>query len=413
MRRRRMVPALALALALVAAGCGDDSDTTGGGDQPGPIGGEGRTVTIALGGPFSGASKPTGDNIRNGARLAADEVNNSGGIAGGPLQGARIAFKEFDDAGVPANGANNMRTIIDDRDVVAFVGSGISDVSVAMAPTASREAFPFLSAYASSPKILEAARDAKSVFVVPPTFPAYAFSVTDELLRAGHKRPGILNLTGTYGDGIADLVVERLRENGMPPVAKESFTSADSDFRAQLAKIKDANPDSLVMVGLANSDALIVTQADQLGLKVPIFDPGGITNNDTFLKAAGPLANGVVGNTPTLASRDTPATRSLRERYTAATGQSVVPDPAVFSYEGVRAVAAAFAAGATGRSDLTQFLRRVSIDDTGVGALRFGDDGSRIGGRLYVYRIVDGRPEFFRGYEQTGPKAVKEIPLAG
>lgn len=413
MRRWRMVPALSLALALVAGGCGDDSDTTGSGSQPGPAGGEGRTITIALGGPFSGASKPTGDNIRNGARLAADEVNNGGGITAGPLEGARIAFKEFDDAGVPANGANNMRTIIDDRDVVAFVGSGISDVSVAMAPTASREAFPFLSAYASSPKILEAARDAKSVFVVPPTFPAYSFSVTDELLRAGHKRPGILNLTGTYGDGIADLVVERLRENGVTPVAKESFTSADTDLRAQLAKIKDANPDSLVMVGLANSDALIVTQSDQLGLKVPTFDPGGITNNDTFLKAAGPLANGVVGNTPTLASRDTPATRSLRERYTAATGQSVVPDPAVFSYEGVRAVAAAFAAGATGRSDLPQFLRRVSIDDTGVGALRFGDDGSRIGGRLYVFRIVDGRPEFFRGYEQTGPKAVKEIPLAG
>jgi len=414
MKRWRTAPALALVLALAAGACGDDdSETAGSGGQATTAGGEGRTLTIALGGPFSGSSKPTGDNIRNGATLAAAEVNDSGGIPGGPLKGARIAFKEFDDAGVPANGANNMRTIIDDRDVVAFVGSGISDVSVAMAPTASREAFPFLSAYASSPKILEAAKDAKSVFVVPPTFPAYAFSVTDELLRAGHTRPGILNLTGTYGDGIADLVVDRLKEKGVTPVAKESFTSADTDFRAQLARIKDANPDSLVMVGLANSDALIVNQADQLGLKVPIFDPGGITNNDTFLKAAGALANGVVGNTPTLASRDTPATTSLRQRYTSATGQSVVPDPAVFSYEGVRAVAAAFAAGATGRSDLPQFLRRVSIDDTGVGALRFGDDGSRIGGRLYVFRIADGKPQFFRGYEQTGPRAVKEIPLTG
>lgn len=414
MKRWPTASVLVLALAMLAGACGGgDSETTAGDSRSGTAGGEGRTLTIALGGPFSGASKPTGDNIRNGAKLAADEVNKAGGIPAGPLKGARIAFKEFDDAGVPANGANNMRTMIDDADVVAFVGSGISDVSVAMAPTASREAFPFLSAYASSPKILEAARNAKSVFVVPPTFPAYAFSVTDELLRAGHTRPGILNLTGTYGDGIADLVVDRLEEKGVTPVAKESFTSADTDFRAQLAKIKDANPDSFVMVGLANSDALIVNQADQLGLNVPIFDPGGITNNDTFLKAAGALADGVVGNTPTLASRDTPATRSLRERYTSVTGQSVVPDPAVFSYEGVRAVADAFAAGATGRSDLAQFLRRISIDDTGVGTLRFGDDGSRIGGRLYVFRIAGGKPDFFRGYEQTGPRAVREIPLTG
>ncbi|MDP9069722.1 MAG: ABC transporter substrate-binding protein [Actinomycetota bacterium] len=404
--KRSMI--LLVAIALVAGACGDDGEA---GAPATTSSAAPRTLTIALGGPFSGSSKPTGDKIRNGARVAAEEINGAGGIERGPLEGAKIAFKEFDDAGVPANGANNIRSIIDDEDVVAFVGSGISDVSVAMAPTASREGFPFLSAYASSPKILEAAADKKTVFVVPPTFPAYSFSVTDELLAAGHKRPGIINLTGTYGDGVADLVVERLKEKGVDPVAKESFTSTDTDFRPQLAKIKAASPDSLVMVGLANLDALIVTQADQLGLKVPIFDPGGITNNDTFLKAAGPLANGVVGNTPTLASRDTPATRSLRERYTALTGESVVPDPAVFSYEGVRAVAAAFAAGATGRADLPDFIRRIAIADTGVGPLKFADDGSRIGGRLYVFRITDGKPVFFRGYEQTGPRAVKVIPI--
>src|SRR5205085_7253947 len=148
---------------------------------------------IALGGPFSGADKATGDNIRAGAALAVAEVNDAGGIADGPRKGAKLALKEFDDADTPANGAANMRTIIDDDAVVAFVGSGLSDVSLAMAPLASREAFPFLSAYASSEKILEAAKDAKSVFVVPPTFPAYAFSVTDELLKAGHTRPGILH----------------------------------------------------------------------------------------------------------------------------------------------------------------------------------------------------------------------------
>ncbi|MEA2826868.1 MAG: branched-chain amino acid transport system substrate-binding protein [Actinomycetota bacterium] len=405
-RWRLALPALALTLALAAGACSDSKDTTGGGT-------EAKTVTIALGGPFSGGSKSTGDNIRYGAQLAAAEVNNAGGIADGPQKGAQIVFKEFDDAGVPANGASNIRTIIDDKDLVAFVGSGLSDVSVAMAPTASREAFPFLSAYASSEKILEAAVDAKSVFVVPPTFPAYAFSVTDELLKAGYTRPGILHATGTYGDGIAALVVDRLKDKSVTPVGNESFTFADTDFRVQLAKIKEATPDSLVVVGLANIDALILTQADELGLKVPFYDPGGITNNDTFITAAGPLAEGVVGNTPTMSGRDTPATKALVDRYTAATGQSVIPDPAVFAYEGVRAVAAAFAAGASGRADLSGYLHQIDIADTGVGPLRFAEDGSRIGGRLYVFKITDGKPVFFQGYEQTGPKAVREIPLAG
>lgn len=405
---KRLVLLLA-ALTFVAGACSSDSADKGGQGQPAPT--ESRVVTIALGGPFSGTSKSTGDKIRAGAKVAADEVNGAGGVKEGPMKGAKIQFKEFDDAGMPARGAANIRTIVDDKAITAFVGSGISDVSVAMAPVASEAGFPFLSAYASSPKILEVATARKSVFVVPPTFPAYAFSVTDELLESGKKRPGIINLTGTYGDGVADLVVSRLKAKGVTPAAKENFASADTDFRPQLGKIKAANPDSLVMVGLATSDATIVKQADEIGLRVPVYDPGGITNNDQFLTAAGPLANGVVGNTPTYAPRETAATKSLRDSYTKATGESVVPDPAVFAYEGVRAVAEALAAGAKGRDDLPDALRRIDIADTGVGALRFGADGSRIGGRLYVFTIKAGKPEYTTSYEQTGPTEVKETPL--
>ena len=74
-------------------------------------------------------------------------------------------------------------------------------------------------------------------------------------------------------------------------------------------------------------------------------------------------------------------------------------------------MAAAFADGASGRADLSSHLHRIDVADTGVGPLKFAADGSRIGGRLYVYRITGGRPVYFTGYEQTGPKSVREIPL--
>jgi len=122
------------------------------------------------------------------------------------------------------------------------------------------------------------------------------------------------------------------------------------------------------------------------------------------------LANGVVGNSPTDAQRNTPAAASLRQSYTAATGESVVPDPATFAYEGVKAVAAGFADGATGRDDLATHLHTISIPDTGVGPLRFAADGSRIGGRLYIFKVDNGKPVFTKGYEQTGPVEVKELP---
>jgi branched-chain amino acid transport system substrate-binding protein len=409
-RLTRRIALVACLLALAAA-CGSSKTKTTATTTPGAST-PAKPVTIAVGGPFSGDAKVTGDQIRAGAKLAASQINAAGGVTTGPLKGAQIVIDDgFDDADDPAQAAANIRKVIDDQKYAAFVGSGLSDGSVAAAPAASQANFPYLAAYASSPKILDAAKAQKSVFVVAPTFPAYAFSITDELLKAGYKKPGIIHLTGTYGDGVADLVVQRLRDKGVTPVDTESFTFTDTAFTTPLGKIKAANPDSLVMVGLATSDALIVKQADQVGLKVPTYDPGGITNSDAFLKDAGALANGVVGNSPTDAQRNTPAAKALRDAYTAATHESVVPDPAVFTYEGVQAVAAALADGATGRADLADHLHRISVPDTGVGPLSFAPDGSRIGGRLYIFSIKDGKPEFHTGYEQTGPTSIKEVAL--
>jgi len=294
---------------------------------------------------------------------------------------------------------------------VAFVGSGLSDASVAAAPAASQAGLSYLAAYASSPKILDAARALKSVFVLPPTFPAYSFSVADELLKAGFKKPAIIHVPGTYGDGITDYFVQRLKDKAVSVVANEVFQLKDPSVTTQLGRIKAAGPDSLVMVGLAPDDANIVKQADQIQLKVPIYDPGGVTNRDSFLRDAGSLANGVVGTSPSDPARNTPAAKALLSAYTAATKESVLPDPAAFAYEGVQAVAAGFADGAAGRLDLSDHLHRIAIADTGVGPLKFAPDGSRVGGRLFIFTIVAGKPVFRAAYEQTGPTAVAPIPL--
>jgi len=398
-----------LTAAVLAASCGSSATSTKPGGTVG--GATGGTITIALGGPLSGSEKPTGDELMAGAQLAVDQVNKGGGITAGPKKGAKLALKPFDDADDPAQAASTVRDMISDPSISAFVGSGLSDGAIAAAPTASRANFPYLAAYASSPKILEAATAAKSVFVVAPTFPAYSLSVTDELLAAGHRKPAVIHLTGTYGDGIAKYVEERLAQAGTKAVSETTFALSDTDIRTQLAQAKAAGPDSLIMIGLPDSDAAILKQAATLGLQIPVYDPGGITNSDSFLKDAGALANGVVGNSPSDAQRSTAAAVSLRTSYKAATGQSVVPDPAAFAYEGIRAVAAAYADGATGRGNLAAHLHKIKIDDTGVGPLSFAANGSRVGGILYVFTIKDGVPMFTGGYQQTSPDTVKKLAL--
>ncbi|MGL6045800.1 MAG: ABC transporter substrate-binding protein, partial [Vogesella sp.] len=43
-------------------------------------------IRIGLSGPFSGGSSPMGLSMRNGIRLAAQEINSQGGLLGRPIQ---------------------------------------------------------------------------------------------------------------------------------------------------------------------------------------------------------------------------------------------------------------------------------------------------------------------------------------
>ena len=407
---RRLTVAVVL-LALLAGACAADDDTAGGNSGPTTTAGP-PTLLIAVGGPFSGEAKVVGDQIRTGAKLAAEQINAAGGITAGPFKGLRVELDEsFDDGNVPDRAVESMLRAVDDARYMAFVGSASSDASVGAARVASEAGLSYMVAFATSPEILAAARAQKSVFVVPPSAAASALAVTEELLQTSRRRPAIIHRAGTDGEGVARLVEQRLTERRVPPLAVESFGPADSDYTAQLGRIRDAGPDSLVMIGDARSEARILRQAAQTGLTVAAFDAAGVANREAFVTEAGDLANGVVGVALTDAQRGTPAARALQQAYTAAAGEPGLPAPAAFAYEGVQAVAAGFADGAAGRLELSDHLRRISLPDTGVGPLRFSPDGSRIGGRLVIFTIANGTPVLRTGYEQTGPAAVREVAL--
>lgn len=399
MSRRPTVRLATLALlALLVSACAGGSGSS-----------SAKTLTIAVEGPFTGDAAVTGKQIMQGAELAVATVNQGGGVQAAPVKGATLALKQFDDKDDPATSATNARQIVSDGSMLAAVGAGFSDVSIAMAPIFERSGVAFLSTYGSSNKILDPPK--KAVFVVPPTFDAYSYSVADMVGRQAIKSVGIIHLTGAYGDLIDQYFVKRCSELGINVLANEAFNSGNTDFNAQLLRIKASGPQALVMIGLIDSDSLIVKQMAAVGLHVPVFDPGGITFNQDFLTLAGGSSDGVTGNTPTDPQRATAATQDLVRRWSAAYGTKIVPDPGAFTYEAVTAIARALADGASGRGDLARFIHRVEISDTGVGALSFSSAGARVGGRLWVFQIRSGSFVFQTGFAQRGVFDLQEIPL--
>jgi branched-chain amino acid transport system substrate-binding protein len=368
-----------------------------------------ETIYIGVGGPMTGDAAVNGKQIMEGAQLAIDLINNSGGIAGGPKKGAKLALKQFDDKDDPQTGQTVARQVISDTSLAAYAGSALSDLSVGQASLFERAQMPFLNVYASANSILEPAK--QYVFVVPPTFDAYSYSIVNFMNKQGVKSVGILHLTGTYGTLIADYAVQRSRDLGIQVVDSEPFNFGDTDFRTQLGKIKAGNPQALIMVGLVDSDSLMLKQAKQIGLNVPAYDAGGITFNQDFLKAAGANAEGVTGNTPSDPQRNTPAAKKLISEWKTKYGTDVIADASAFAYESITVIAKAFEAGATGRADLATYLHKVNIADTGIAPLSFASNGARQGGRLWIFQIKGNNFVFQTGYVQNGTFNIQETPL--
>lgn len=88
-------------------------------------------------------------------------------------------------------------------------------------------------------------------------------------------------------------MMEVLSDEGIEVVGDETFETADTDFRAQLTKIKEAKPDAIVLSALPGATIPLVQQARELGIDAPIVG-GNAFNSPVLVGALGDAAEGLI-----------------------------------------------------------------------------------------------------------------------
>jgi branched-chain amino acid transport system substrate-binding protein len=92
------------------------------------------------------------------------------------------------------------------------------------------------------------------------------------LTRLHAKRVAIFSSsTSAYSVGLAKFFKQAFIAGGGEVVAEPKYAEGDKDFNAQLTAIRAAGVDAIFSPGYYNEGALIVKQARQLGITVPIF----------------------------------------------------------------------------------------------------------------------------------------------
>ncbi|MFJ7737982.1 ABC transporter substrate-binding protein [Lysinibacillus sp. NPDC097287] len=277
-------------LAGVLAGCGagedSGSDSSSSGGDSTSSGGD----TIKIGGnlELSGSVASYGSSIALGAELAIKEINDAGGI-----DGKKIEFIKVDNKSENAEATSAAIKLAEKDKVVAMLAPATSGNTVATVQIANQYKIPIVTGSGTAPNIT--VNDDGSVneyafrtcFIDPFQGTVAANFASAEL---GAKNVAIFaDNASDYAKGLAAAFNETITKNGGKVVAEDAYVAKDADFRTQLTRIKAANPDFIFIPGYYEEVGLIVKQARELGITVPLMGADG-WDSPTLVELAGPDA---------------------------------------------------------------------------------------------------------------------------
>lgn len=226
-------------------------------------------IRIGVSGPFSGGSSPMGDSMRNGIRLAVDEINNIGGI-----NGRKFELIERDDEAKNDVGAKIAEELVQQK-VVATVGIVNTGVGLASIDAYQQAKIPLLIAVSTGTtltrKFAPPAAPENYIFRISPTLDLEAKVIVADLSRKGLRSVSILADNTAYGEAGLKAFKEYSAMAGLDVVSDERFKIGDQDMTAQVKRAKSSSAQALVVWGIGPELAAIARNKDAIGWKVPML----------------------------------------------------------------------------------------------------------------------------------------------
>ena len=242
-------------------------------------GSRGDKVRIGVFMSLTGSTANFGISSTNGIKMAADEVNATGGINGKPIE-----VLVQDDRSDASEAATIVTKFVTQDQVHAILGEVASSRSIAAAPIAQNAKIPMLTPSSTNPEVTKKGDFIfRSCFIDPVQGAAIAQFAAKTL---GAKSAAIMvDRKNDYSTGLEKVINATFTRLGGKIVATQSYQEGDQDFNAQLTSLKGSNPQVIFIPGYYNDVGLIAKQARDKGITVPLL--GGDGWDSTQLYAIG------------------------------------------------------------------------------------------------------------------------------
>jgi len=269
MKRILAVLLVACAFAATMVGCGGGQSSAK------------QDIKIGFIGPLTGTNAKPGASMRQGMQLAIDEINAAGGINGHKL----VGIYEDDETNA-TKGVAAAEKLVNKDDVDLVIGSYSSASVMAHMKVTEKAGVPQIVPVAVGIAITESGN--QWIFRNCATNPMQVNQLAD-FITANYpfKRFAVIHENTDYGKGIAEVFVKNVKDKGLEILATEAYNPGETDFYAQLTKIKNLKPDALLIGGNLTEGSQITRQAREVGIQAQLLGLGGLSTPE-FDK----LANG-------------------------------------------------------------------------------------------------------------------------
>ena len=245
-------------------------------------------IKIGYTAPFTGSGAEYGTNGWRGMQLALEELNAKGVKVGDKTY--KIEIVRYDSVCTPTEGVANVRKLALEDKVVAILGDHCSSVCTAIAPLCDEYKIPGLTIECAADKVTNPGSE--FYFRMRPSMGLIAPLAVPPIMKIFQpKTAAYIVINDDYGKSFADSFKAELDKQGIKTVAEETFERGNTDFMVYLNKIKKADPDIVFYVGATPEGAMILKQAQEIGLtKEASFIGAEEMGEMELLSLAGPEA---------------------------------------------------------------------------------------------------------------------------
>lgn len=325
------------------------------------------TVKIAFIGPLSGGNSAAGIGGRNSAQLAVEQRNAKGDSK------YKYELVTFDDECKPNVGVQVATRAATSKNIVAGVTHYCSAVAIAAVDVYNRFKFPVIVWGAILPAITYG-NDYKEVYRVNGSMLDENRVSTKFLTDIGYKRWAVVYDTTDYGKGHLKIFKDMLSNTDGKILGEFGVSNDQQDFTAELLKIKQLDPQIILLAGLTPTGVRVRSQMERLGLKIQFAGVSGIMSV-SYLDALGKTAEGTIAFHNGAPFASLPGGKEFEAAYNAKSFNGPAEPYGPYAYAAANIIMDAVEKAGPDRAAVQKLIGETSERSTIVGNISFDDYG--------------------------------------